>query len=124
MRVDIVTPERELVSTEAERVQIPGMQGDMTVMAHHAPTVTTLRPGIVQIDGDAEYLTTGGFAEITADGCSILAEGAVPKADASSEYLTALLDAAKAAVDTAADADKTAARQRVNDIGELMKRAL
>ncbi|MEM9643084.1 MAG: F0F1 ATP synthase subunit epsilon, partial [Pseudomonadota bacterium] len=43
MRVDIVTPERQLASTEAASVQIPGMDGDMTVMDNHAAVVTTLR---------------------------------------------------------------------------------
>ncbi|MBD3625457.1 MAG: ATP synthase F1 subunit epsilon [Rhodobacteraceae bacterium] len=117
MRVDIVTPERQLVSTEADRVQLPGTEGEMTVMENHAPTVTTLRPGLVTIAGDA-YLVTGGFAEISEGGTSILAEHAVPRADVSREMLETLRTEAEAAVDTAPD--KTAARQRVNDIATLM----
>ena len=121
MRVDIVTPERQLVSTDASRVQLPGMEGDMTVMENHAPTVTTLRPGIVRIDGDQAFVATGGFAEISAAGTSILAEGAMPLAEASKDALTALLTEAKSAVATAAEEGKTAAHQRVNDISELIK---
>ncbi|MSU89654.1 ATP synthase F1 subunit epsilon [Rhodobacteraceae bacterium 2CG4] len=119
MRVDIVTPERQLVSTEADRVQIPGTEGEMTVMDHHAPTVTTLRPGIVTVSGDA-YVVTGGFAEISESGTSILAEHAVPQAEASREMLEALRKDAEEAVDSAPD--KIAARQRVNDIAELIRR--
>ncbi|MHA3976186.1 ATP synthase F1 subunit epsilon [Halovulum sp. GXIMD14794] len=118
MRVDIVTPERQLVSTEADRVQLPGTDGDMTVMENHAPTVTTLRPGVVTIGSDS-YVVTGGFAEISEGGTSILAEQAVPRAEANREMLEEVLRDAQAAVDAAED--KIGARQRINDLSELIK---
>ena len=122
MRIDIVTPERQLASTEAPSVQIPATEGDMTVMDNHAPVVTTLRPGIVTVSGGEAYLVTGGFAEISAAGASILAERAMPRADATREMLTGVLDDAKAAVEIAAgDVEAAAARQRVNDVEELIK---
>lgn len=123
MRVDIVTPERQLASTEAASVQIPGMDGDMTVMDNHAAVVTTLRPGIVSVAGqEMSYVVTGGFAEISAEGLSILAEQAMPRAEASSEALNAVLDdAQKAAEITNGDVEAAAAQQRVNDIQELIR---
>ena len=123
MKLDIVTPERQLVSTDVESVQIPGMEGDMTVMENHAPLVTTLRPGIVSVTGGdgGEYFVTGGFAEISAAGTSILAERAVPRADVNRDMLEALLKDATEAAETASDDLKTAAALRVNDVSELIK---
>ncbi len=122
MRIDIVTPERQLASTEAANVQIPASEGDMTVMDNHAPMVTTLRPGVVTIDGGDAYVVTGGFAEISPAGASILAERAVPRAEATREMLTVVLHDAKAAMDIATgDIESAAARLRVNDVEELIK---
>ena len=122
MRIDIVTPERQLASTEAASVQIPATEGDMTVMDNHAPVVTTLRPGVVTVAGGDAYVVTGGFAEISQTGASILAERAVPRTEATREMLTTVLDDAKAAVEIASgDVEAAAARQRVNDVEELIK---
>lgn len=77
MQFDLVSPERRLVSVEATEVRLPGMEGDMTVMAGHAPVLTTLRPGVVRVvsaEGVTEYTVSGGFAEITGAACSVLAE--------------------------------------------------
>ena len=65
MQFDLVSPERSLASLSATAVQIPGADGDMTAMPDHAPTITTLRPGLLKVEapeGSSEYLVTGGFA--------------------------------------------------------------
>lgn len=96
----------------------------MTVMENHAATVTTLRPGVVTVSGgDAagEFVVTGGFAEISSEGTSILAERAMPRADANAEILQAVLAEAQAAAEIAEGESKAAARMRVNDVSELMK---
>ena len=49
LQFDLVSPERKLASVQAREVQIPGADGDMTAMADHAPTITTLRPGILRV---------------------------------------------------------------------------
>ncbi|WP_375691564.1 F0F1 ATP synthase subunit epsilon [Pseudooceanicola sp. LIPI14-2-Ac024] len=80
MKFDLVSPERSLVSGEASAVQIPGTDGDLTVMYGHAPVITTLRPGILRVEGpkgEEDYLVSGGFAEINGDGLTVLAERAV-----------------------------------------------
>ena len=84
VQFDLVSPERLLASVQVTAVQIPGADGDMTAMAEHAPTITTLRPGLLVTegpDGTSEYVVTGGFAEITASSISVLAERAIPKAE-------------------------------------------
>ena len=67
MQFDLVSPERRLASMQVTEVRIPGADGDMTVMASHSPTVTTLRPGVLTAigpEGETEFAVTGGFAEI------------------------------------------------------------
>ncbi len=99
MQFDLVSPERALASMEAASVQIPGADGDMTVMADHAPTITTLRPGVLRVDGDGgthEYVVTGGFAEIGAQGVSVLAERAVAKGDMTQDEMDDMFDEAQA----------------------------
>lgn len=125
MRLDIVTPERQLVSADVTSVRIPGMEGDMTIMENHAPMVSTLRPGIVIVEGggeDGEYIVTGGFIEVSEKGASLLAERAVPRAEADAEMLEGVLAEAKEAAEIAPEVGKAAARMRVNDVTELQKR--
>lgn len=98
---DLVSPERRLASAQVVSVQIPGADGDMTAMAGHAPTITTLRPGILTTegpDGTAEYVVTGGFAEISAKGISVLAERAMLKADVTKEDHEAMVKEAEEAL--------------------------
>ena len=90
MKFDLVSPERRLASIEVTEVLIPGAEGDMTAMPHHAPTITTLRPGVLKAigpNGTSEYIVTGGFAEIGADGVTVLAERALARADATQEHI-------------------------------------
>ena len=95
MQFDLVSPERELASMDAASVQIPGADGDMTVMADHAPTITTLRPGVLRVEAGGsthEYVVTGGFAEIGTQGVSVLAERAVAKGDMTQDDMDAMFD--------------------------------
>lgn len=94
MKFDLVSPERRLASMDVTTVQIPGSDGDMTAMADHAATITTLRPGVLTVegpDGTAEYVVTGGFAEISDRGVSVLAERAVPRGDMTQDALDEMM---------------------------------
>ena len=107
MQFDLVSPERRLASLKVTSVQIPGADGDMTAMEGHAPTITTLRPGVLSVDGPdgaSEYVVTGGFAEITAAGVSVLAERAVAKGDMTQEHLDEMMEEAKAMYSNAKEA--------------------
>jgi len=100
MQFDLVSPERSLASLQASAVQLPGSEGDMTAMPDHTPVLTTLRPGVVRVtspEGDAEFVVTGGFAEVTATSTSVLAEKAVPRADITQEVYDAMIAEARAA---------------------------
>lgn len=125
MHLDLVTPEKQLLSEEVVSVQIPGMDGDMTVLGDHAPLVTTLRPGMLVVNqdsGSTEYMVTGGFAEISSQGTSILAESALKSDEVPNELLEATLEDAQSSLETATDDLKLAALQRVNDLKDLIQR--
>lgn len=101
VQFDLVSPERRLASVVATEVNIPGADGDLTAMEGHAPTITTLRAGILRVqgtDGVKSYVVTGGFAEITGAGVSVLAERAVPVEEITPALMDALVaDACEAA---------------------------
>ena len=77
-KFELVSPERLLVSEDVESVIVPGSEGEMTVMAHHAPVMTTLKPGIVTVKAASgktdRYVVFGGFADILPDSLTLLAE--------------------------------------------------
>jgi F-type H+-transporting ATPase subunit epsilon len=116
---DLVSPERKLSSVQASAVQIPGMAGDFTAMPNHAPFLTTLRPGVVKVTAGAEteeYVVTGGFAEISPDSATILAEDAVLRAEASGSMLGDLVALAERQLADAPPEARMAAGQRVRDL--------
>lgn len=124
VQFDLVSPERRLASYPATEVQIPGAQGDLTAMEGHSPTITSLRPGLLKVvsaDGMKAYVVTGGFAEISATGVSVLAEQAVPLDEMTSAQLDALVaDACEAA---AVNADKDTADKAVADLYAMRAQA-
>lgn len=119
---ELVSPERRLASVEAASVLIPAAEGDMTVMAEHAPVITTLRPGILKIESageSQEFVVTGGFAEITAEIVTVLAEIATPASEARSELVDNLLEKAREAAASAEGDSKDTADKQVADLEAL-----
>lgn len=123
---ELVSPERKLASIEAEAVTIPGALGDLTAMAHHAPFLTTLRPGYVTVTGGAEpakYFVTGGFAEIYDNTISVLAEEALDAADVTTEKLQELIADAEAALPDHPTEHLQAENQQILDYKALLEQA-
>jgi len=84
LHLEFVSPESVLFSGDVDQVDLPGAEGDMGILAGHAPLVTTLRPGIVTIyrGGAREpVVVTGGFAEVGPTGLTVLADRAVARED-------------------------------------------
>ena len=80
LHFSLVAPERELFSGDVDQVEAPGTEGDFGVLAGHAPFMTALKEGRVTIrDGGSTrvFEIHGGFADVTAQGLTILAENAV-----------------------------------------------
>jgi F-type H+-transporting ATPase subunit epsilon len=120
VQFDLVSPERRLASFPATEVQIPGAMGDMTAMEGHAATITSLRPGVLRVvaaEGTKAYVVTGGFAEISASGVSVLAENAVPVEEVTASLLDSMIADATAAA--GAGADKDAADKTVADFAAM-----
>jgi len=119
---DLVSPERLVLSDEAAMVTIPGSEGDMGVMAGHAPLISTLRPGIVAVAGgrtaEQRFFVAGGFAEVTPRKLTVLAEEAVPAAELDAAALAARTAAAEAAV---ASAKTDAERAKAQELLECLK---
>jgi F-type H+-transporting ATPase subunit epsilon len=83
LHFSLVSPERELFSGEVDQVDAPGIEGDFGVLAGHAPFMTALKTGEVKVtDGAATrvFEIEGGFADVTPDGLTILAESASERA--------------------------------------------
>ena len=82
---ELVSPERLLLSRTVDMVVVPGADGDFGVLRGHAPLISTLRLGVIDVHdagGVSERIfVAGGFAEVTAERCTVLAEQAVPVAD-------------------------------------------
>jgi F-type H+-transporting ATPase subunit epsilon len=101
---ELVSPEKLVFTGEVEAVVVPGTEGEFTVLKDHAPVMSVLKPGIVEIDGAASVKTRlfvrGGFADVSSKGLTILAEYAVPLAE---------LDAAKLDGDVKMAQDELAA---------------
>ncbi len=116
MQFDLVSPERRIVSMEADTVELPGSEGDMTILADHAALVTTLRPGIIRTksgDNMVEHVVTGGFVEVTAEGMSVLAERVYAISDATSGTINSLADEEAKAAEALSGARRDAADTRI-----------
>ena len=119
MQFELVSPERRLASTEAKAVRIPGADGDLTAMADHAPVITSLRPGILTVEtsgGEESYAVTGGFAEITPEGTTVLAERALHVSDVTQEVFDDWVTEAHAAHRDAPDGAVDAAAKLLADM--------
>lgn len=114
----LVMPERELLATEADMVVVPGGEGDFGVLHGHAPLISTVRPGVLEVIQDNKveqrFIVVGGFAEVTPQRCTVLADEAMPFADVTAEQLAERERAAEAnLVDAASDAEKAAASKEL-----------
>lgn len=89
---ELVSPERRLISEPARMAVVPGEEGDFGVLPGHSALVATVRPGVVEVhgvDGSAmrRIFIAGGFADVTATSCTILAEEAISVSDLNVEAL-------------------------------------
>ena len=104
---ELVAPERVLYSGDVEAVMLPGTEGDMTVLPGHAPVMTALRTGFLVITNHKNegerVLVRGGFADISANGVTVLAERALPVEDLTPEVIDREILQAELARDASED---------------------
>jgi len=121
---EFVSPERLLFSGEVESVVVPSSEGEMTVMAGHAPVMAVLKPGVVAVSegkGAVRRLfVRGGFADVGPDGLTILAEVALPMEELDAETLAQhVRDAEEDVADAKTDQARQAAAERLSQLTEL-----
>jgi F-type H+-transporting ATPase subunit epsilon len=123
LHFEFVSPERVLFSGEVDQVDLPGVEGDMGILAGHAPLVTPLRPGILTIfnGGSREAVVViGGFAEVGPAGLTVLADKAVARDDYDTVTLaSAIKDAEEDVTDATDDAQRDKLARRLEQLRTL-----
>ena len=124
---DLVSPEKLLMSDPVEQVTVPGADGQFTVLKGHAPFLSTLKPGVLDIravDGSSQRIyVRGGFADVNANGLTVLAEQAMPLEEVNAEIMALqITDAEEDLADAGDDADKRAvAQKRLDDLKDIQR---
>jgi F-type H+-transporting ATPase subunit epsilon len=127
MHFDLVSPERLLVSEDVEQVVVPGSEGFFTVLARHAPFMSTLKPGLVEVKGlsgdTRKIFVRGGFADVTPAGLTILADQAIPLEDLDAATLAEQIrDAEQDLADIGEDQLKrVSAEKKLNELRDLQR---
>ena len=119
---ELVTPERLLISGEAEQVVVPGAEGDFAVLAGLAPVISTLRPGILEITqptGKKRIFVKKGVAEADPDRLTVLAQTAVAMEDLDAAQIAAELKVAEAEL---ADAKDDQSKRMAEILIDLLRR--
>jgi F-type H+-transporting ATPase subunit epsilon len=128
IQFELVSPAKLLVSSKVDMVVVPGGEGDFGALALHAPMITTVRPGVIDIhDGgkiSSSIFVAGGFAEVNEERITVLAEEAIPVSDLTAEMAEARKKAAKEAMDDAGTERDKARATRLMLVAEAMAAAV
>ena len=121
---ELVSPEQLLFSGEVDSVVVPGVEGQMTILKDHAPVMTTLKPGVVEVSESASkksrIFVRGGFADVSAEGLTILAEQAIPLAEVDAAVMAQEIKNAEEDVADAKDpVAKAAAEMKLGQLREV-----
>ena len=123
---ELVSPERLLKSEPVEMVVVPGAEGDFGVLPGHSLLIAAVRPGVIDIHEGGQVkesiFVTGGFAEVSPERCTVLAEEAVPVADIDKDEAEKRLEDAKGALAEAGSEENgaTAAAEKKLKAAEAM----
>ena len=122
LKFELVSPERLLMSSSVRQVTVPGSEGEFGVLPNHAPVLSTLRPGIISVEGEDgkedRIFVRGGFAEVNPAGLTVLAEQAIHMDDLDAE---ALAEQVRNAEEDVADATDDAKRQKAQETLDQLK---
>jgi len=128
LQFELVSPERLVLSEPAEMVVVPGAEGDFGAMPRHSLLISAVRPGVIDVYQNgaitSRIFVAGGFAEVTGERCTVLAEEAIAVADLDPGAVTARLEAAQRALAEATDDPTRAQAQLKVAIAEAMRVAL
>lgn len=124
LHFDLVTPEARVFAGDVDMVSVPGTEGDFGVLPNHAPVMSTIRSGAIAVHDGSDVTRTfihGGFAEVTPDGLTILAEEAIDLSEVNaSEIEQSLKNAREDLADAQDDAHRLTAEKQVNKYEGLL----
>ncbi len=113
----LVSPERELFHGDVDSVVVPGSEGEFGVLPNHAPVMSVIKPGALRVlneGGERRIFVNGGFADVTPEGLTVLAEEAIDIADLDAAVVEAQLKEAQEDLrDANTDARREAAERAV-----------
>lgn len=128
IQFELVSPERLLMSRPVDMVVVPGVEGDFGALPQHAPFISTLRPGVIAVFENNQVtdrlFVAGGFAEVTAERCTVLAERALPVGELSREQIDAELRDARDDLAEAKDDRERAEAELQITVAEAMIEAM
>jgi F-type H+-transporting ATPase subunit epsilon len=126
-KFELVSPERVLLSVDAETAMVPGVEGDFTVFAGHAPLISALRPGLLEVAsaaGKKQIFVKSGFADVNASTVTVLAETAFDLADTSALQIADQIAVAESELAAAKDDDaRTMAQTAIDRLRGLSGKA-
>ena len=110
-KLEFVTPEKSLLSSEVEQVIIPGSEGEFTILADHSPMISSLKPGLIKIYEDSSseaitYFVTDGFIDMASNNLTILAQSVIEKSEVTSEKLDEIIESFQKEVDSTENLDR------------------
>lgn len=119
IKFELVSPAKLLISAAVDMVVVPGTEGDFGALALHAPMIATVRPGVIDVHDGGRVSDTifvaGGFAEVTEERITVLAEEAMPVADITKALAETRVKAAKQALaDAKSDQEKALAEKQMS----------
>ncbi len=124
IRFDLVSPERLLLSEDVSMVTLPGAEGYFGVLAGHAPMLSALKPGVIEVrnsgNGPLKLFVRGGFAEVDGQRVVVLAEEAIPLADFDVAALDQRIrDTEEDLVAAKTDADRARVAEQLDHLRQL-----
>jgi F-type H+-transporting ATPase subunit epsilon len=116
IQFELVSPARLLVSSPVEMVVVPGSEGDFGALPRHAPMITTVRPGVIDVYDNGKVssriFVAGGFAEVNEERITVLAEEAIPVAELTKDLVAGRRTAANVALNDAKSEREKALAER------------
>jgi len=104
-KLEFVTPEKLLLSSEVEQVIVPGSEGEFTILADHSPMISSLKPGLISIYEESSseaviYFVTDGFIDMASNNLTILAQSVIEKSEITSDKLDEIIQSFQKEIDS------------------------
>ena len=128
-KLDFVTPERLLYSTEVEQIIVPGSEGEFTILSEHSPIISSLKPGFIKIYEELSnepiiYFVTDGFIDMASNQLTILAQSAIEKGQLTAKKLEDIINMYQGEVDvTENDIKKNKLHLKIDTVKALQNEA-